>query len=122
MESLLVPATPAATQEGYEGYAVIGSGSGTVAVVTAATDLLIGVIASGATTSGKSSIALPGSIVPVKLGGTAKKFDRLQIEAAGTWIKNAGTGARVVGAILLEDGVIGDMPAALITNPMYYSA
>ena len=119
---LLIAVTPAADQTDKEGYAVEGNGSGAASVCNAATDMVIGVIVSGAATTGKSVIALPGSIANVKLGGTVKALDRLQVESDGTCIKDAGSGARAVFAMALQDGVENDLASALILAPIAYAS
>lgn len=104
-----------------EGYAVNAS-SGKAVLVTAATDLPIGVIRRGGASGALSDIALAGEIVPVKLSGNVTKGAHLQIAADGTFVTNAGSGARVLAAIALETGVSGDQVDALIITPIIYSA
>ena len=103
-----------------EGYAVKAS-SGKAALVTGVTDRTLGVIKFGAASGALSHIALPGDIVPIKLGGTVTKGQECQIEAAGTWIANAGSGGRIVAAIALESGVSGDLVDALVIAPIALS-
>lgn len=102
------------THVGKEGYAVKYSSTGTVALSAAATDLAVGVITNGGATA--SDIALPGEIVPIKLSGTVKNGQRCQLYTDGTFVVET-TGARVVAALCLEDGVSGDQVRALILPP-----
>lgn len=122
MDGRLIAVTPAATHVDYEGYAVEGDGSGAASVVNAATDVPIGVIVSGQATTGKSAIALPGSRCRVKLNGTVKALDRLQVESNGTFIKDAGSGARVVCGIAMQDGVAGDLIEAEFLQGVAYAS
>ena len=121
MDNRIIPVTPAASHVGKEGYAVVADGAGAAAVSTSGTDLPIGPIVSGSDTTGKSSVALPGSRVPVKLGGTVKALDPLKLHTDGTYIKNAA-GARTICAVAMQDGVAGDLCEAFILPPIPLSA
>jgi len=121
MDQILVSATAGAAHTDKEGYFVEASGSATVTVCNAATDRPCGVIVSGAASGSEDTIALPGSEALVKLNGTVKKHDEIQIESDGTVIKNAGSGGRVVVGQMLESGVSGDLKRALIYVPLALS-
>jgi hypothetical protein len=117
----LISATAGADHTGKEGYFVEASGTGTVTVANAATDRPCGVIVSGAESGSEDSIALPGGEALVKLNGTVKKHDEIQIESDGTVIKNAGSGSRVVVGQMLEGGVSGDLKRAFLFPPLALS-
>ena len=121
MEQKLISATAGATHTDYEGYFVEASGTGTVTICNAATDRPSGVIVSGAASGSEDTIALPGSEALVKLNGTVKKHDEIQVESNGTVIKNAGSGGRVVVGQMLESGVSGDCKRARIYVPLALS-
>lgn len=121
MESFIIAVTPAATHVGKEGYAVVANGSGAAAVSNSGTDLPIGPVVSGSDTTGRSTVALPGAIAPVKLGGTVKALDLLKLHTDGTYIKDAA-GARTVCARALQDGISGDLCPAHIMAPIPYAS
>jgi len=121
--SAIIPLTPAVDHSEKEGYFVKLS-SGEAAVVTSATDLPFGIILDGEDTDGKDSIAVCGGNagpVEVKLNGTVSMGDYLQLESDGTVIENAGSGARVLVAIALSDGVAEELIPAILLTPIYYS-
>ncbi len=105
-----------------EGYAVKASSGKAALVATGATDIPIGVIRLGGASGALSDIALPGDIVPVKLGGTVVALAHGQAENGGTFITNAGTGARVLSVLFLEGGVAGDQVDALVITPIIYAS
>lgn len=123
----VLPATPAADQSGKEGYLVnLTSVSGvlTATVSSSATVVAEGVILEGRPTTGKSSVGIHGAIsgtVRVKLSGTVSAGDKLQQAADGTLVTDAGSGARVVVGIALEDGVSGDLIEAALFTPLTLS-
>lgn len=119
----IVAMTPAADQSDKQGYLVKNS-SGDAAIVAATTDLPMGVIVDGETTSGKSSIALLNfsGTVHVKLSGTVSANDLLQVHSDGTLRVDAAAGARVVVARALEAGVSGDLIEAAFYGPLYYAS
>jgi hypothetical protein len=118
----LIAATAGADHSDKEGYFVEASGTGTVTVCNAATDRPAGVIVSGAASGSEDSIALPGGEALVKLNGTVKKHDEIQIESNGTVIKNAGSGARTVVGQMLEGGVAGDLKRAFLYAPQTFAS
>lgn len=119
----IVPMTPAADHSTKAGYFVENS-SGNASVVNATTDLPIGVIVDGETTSGKSSIALMNfsGTVHVKLSGTVNANALLQLANDGTVVTDAETGARVIVARALEAGVSGDLIEAAFYGPLVYAS
>lgn len=120
-------ATPAADQRDKEGYLVnLTSVSGvlTSTVSSSATVVAEGVILEGQNTTGKSSIGIHGALggtVRVKLSGAVSAGDKLQQAADGTLVTDAGTGARVVVGVALEDGVSGDLIEAALFTPLTLS-
>lgn len=119
----IVPMTPAADQTGKEGYLVENS-SGNAAIVNATTDLPMGVIVDGETTSGQSSVALLNfsGTVHLKLSGNVSKHALLQVANDGTVVTDAAAGARVIVARALEAGVSGDLIEAAFYGPIVYAS
>lgn len=123
----VVAATPAADQRNKEGYGVtLSSVSGvlTATVSSSATTITPGIILEGANTTGKSSIGILGTLpapVRVKLSGAVSAGAALCQAADGTWITDAGSGARVKSFIALEDGVSGDLIEASPLTPITLS-
>lgn len=126
-QAALVAATPAADQRDKEGYLVnLTSVSGvlTSTVSSSATVVAEGVILEGQNTTGKSTIGIHGALsgtVRVKLSGPVSAGDKLQQAADGTLVTDAGTGARAVVGIALEDGVSGDLIEAALFTPLTLS-
>jgi hypothetical protein len=122
-DNAIVALTPAVDQTGKEGYFVENS-TGRVAVSNAATDLPVGVIVDGETTSGKSSVALMNfaGTVRVKLSGTVAALAKLQLSTDGTCVTDATSGARVIVAQALEAGVSGDLIEAALYGPLVYTS
>jgi hypothetical protein len=115
--------TPTADHSGKEGFAVNAS-SGNAALVSAATDIPLGVILEGATTSKKDAVALcDGALagtVKVKLDGTPGTValgTYLVITATGTFKADPGTGARVRAARALESGAANELIEAVLVKP-----
>lgn len=125
--SAVVPATPAADQSSKEGYTVnLTSVSGvlTATVSSSATVVAEGVILEGRTTSAKSSIGILGALsgtVRLKLSGTVSAGDKVQQSTDGTVVTDAGSGARVVIGVALEDGVSGDLIEVATFTPLTLS-
>lgn len=121
----IIPMTPAADQTGKEGYFVEVS-SGEAAVVNAATDVPLGVILYGEDTDGQSAIGIPGALagtVRVKLGGAVTAIGtKLQLEADGTVIADAGSGARVLVAKALETGAEDELIEAALIEPEVFAS
>ena len=112
--------TPAADQTDKEGYGVTLT-DGVATLGASATVPHKGVILQGSPTTGKSTVALLGchEPVPIKLSGTVTKGDFLQQGADGTYLVDAGSGGRVVGAIALEDGISDDIIDAVLLGAPY---
>jgi hypothetical protein len=99
-----------------EGYAVKLHTDGTVIVCSAATDIPMGVLVAGAAVGSPVSVALPGTIVPVKLSGTVKQYAHGDLAADATFVTAANsTACKCVQ--FLEAGVSGDLVNALILTP-----
>lgn len=109
----------ATTLVGKEGYAVKLHTDGTVIICTAATDSPIGVLVSGAAVGANVEIALPGSIVPVKLSGTVKQFAHGDVAADATFTTSAYA-TNTMCVQFLEAGVSGDLINALVLTPCEY--
>lgn len=111
----LTPATDLSTKEGYG----VTMTAGVATIGASATVPHKGIILQGSTTSGKCTIALEDYHEPVfvKVTGTVTQGDYLQQATDGSYVVDAGSGARCLGAIALEAGVSGDLiRAALITH------
>lgn len=102
-----------------EGYAVKLHTDGTIIVCAAATDSPVGVLVAGAVAGSPVTVALPGSIVPVKLSGTVKQFAHLDVAADATFTTSAYA-TNTMCAQALEAGVSGDLINALILTPCEY--
>ena len=99
-----------------EGYAVKLHTDGTIIVCSAATDVPVGVLVAGAAVGSPVTIALPGSVVPVKLSGTVKQFAHGDVAADATFTTSAyATNTKCVQ--FLEAGVSGDLVNALVLTP-----
>jgi hypothetical protein len=116
-----ISVTPNETHVDKEGLAVKPS-SGKAALVTAATDIPIGVIVAGQATTGRSTVALPGSIAQVLLAGTVAENALLQTDGNAAFVTNAGSGNRVIFAIARQAGISGDLIEALIISPVYFAS
>lgn len=115
--------TPAADHREYEGYFGVISGS-TFAVSTSASALPFGCIVEGENTDGADTIAVCGAAketIRVKLGGTVAKGAYGQLQADGTLITDAESGARILVCIFLEAGVSGELVEAALITPVQYS-
>lgn len=122
-DNAIVAITPATDHSAKEGYFVENS-SGSCEVSNAATDLPLGVIVDGETTSGKDSVALMNfkGTVHVKLGGNVAKHAKLQLSTDGTVVTDATSGARVLVAQALEAGSTGDLIEAALYGPIPYAS
>ena len=122
----ILPLTPTSDHSGKEGYFVKAS-SGQAALVSAATDIPIGVILSGDTTSGRSSIATPavGRTVPIKITGTSPGTivlgTYLTVKSDGTAQADAGSGNRVRVARALEAGAANEIIEGYLIEPVALS-
>lgn len=121
----IVPMSPAADQTGKEGYFVKVS-SGKAAIVSAVTDVSVGVIMYGENTDGQSAIGIPGALagtVRVKLGAAVTAIGtKLQLKADGSVIPDAGTGDRVLVAKALETGAENELIEAALIEPDAYAS
>lgn len=116
--SNIITLTPAASLVGKEGYGVTATG-GVATLGASATVPHKGIVLQGALTTGKATIALESFHEPVfvKVTGTVTQGDYLQQSTDGSYVVDAGSGSRVLGAVALEAGVSGDLiRAALITH------
>ena len=118
--------TPTADHTGKEGYFVNAS-SGDAALVSAATDIPIGVITEGAPTTGKDSVALPtfSGTVKVKVTATSPGTIALgtygTIKSDGTVQADAGTGSRVRVCRFAEAAAAGELAEAYLIEPLALS-
>jgi len=106
-----------------EGYWVKAhAASGTVTLVTGATDYPFGLILKGATPPEKNSIAIPVGLagtVRVKLGADVDFGDMLKIRADATCETAAFASGEVIVALALEAGVSGELIEAALCTPLY---
>jgi len=101
---------------GKEGYAVKLDADGTIIIVNGATNVPVGVLVRGADVGFPVEVALPGSIVPVKLSGTVKQFAHGDVAADGSFVSSAyATNTKAVQ--FMEPGVAGDLVNALVLTP-----
>ncbi len=120
-EMAVIPMTPNEDQRGKEGYAVKAS-SGKAALVTADTDMALGVILDGENTDGKTTLAVADACagtVRVKLDavpGTVAVGTYLTITATGTF-KQAVTG-KTQCARALEAGAANELIEAALHKPI----
>jgi hypothetical protein len=123
----VIPLAPTADQSALRGYFVENS-SGSAAVCNAATDIPLGCIVDGATsTAGRSAIAICGSgvIAMVKVTGTSPGTitlgTYLTVKNDGTVQADAGSGGRVRVARAVEAGAAGELIAAVLIDPIALS-
>jgi len=120
----IIAMTPAVDHSEKEGYFIILT-AGLPVVSASASDVPFGVLIDGEEADGVDSIGVCGGNLPpvrVKLSGAVDKGDSLQLHTDGSVITDAETGARVIVAKALEDGVSGDLIEAVILTPIKYSA
>jgi hypothetical protein len=99
---------------------IVKYNNGTVAVNDSATASAVGLCIEGNAATKQSSIALLGAsegTFRAKAGGTVKAFQALQQKNDGTLEADAGTGARVVCAVALQDGAAGDLIEVALLAP-----
>lgn len=120
--SKIISMVTAATSVGKEGYGYTMTG-GTATIGASATVHHKGICISGAASPTKATFALAGCEQPVylKISGTVTEGDYLQQHTDGSYVVDAGSGARVVGAIALEAGVSGDLIRAALITPLTLS-
>ncbi len=117
----VLPFTPNEDHTGKEGYAVKAS-SGKAALVTADTDVPLGIILDGETTSGRSAVAVcdaGGGTVRVKLDGTPGTVavgTYLTISATGTF--KAAVSGKTQCARALEAGAANELVEAVLHRPV----
>lgn len=70
--------------------------------------------ADGSTTEAEGTIALPGSVVKIKLGENATAGKFMVPTASGTWEIGDAAGERY-GVILLENGSSGDLALGVVS-------
>jgi hypothetical protein len=119
----IIALTPAADHSEKEGY-FINLTAGVPVVCSAVTDVPFGVLIDGEEANGVDSVGVCGGNLPtilVKLSGSVSKGQTLQLHSDGSCVVDAGSGARVVVAQALEDGVSGDLIEAVILTPVKYS-
>lgn len=111
---------PSADQRERDGYLVDIAGN-TATVSASATVPAKGLILDGDREGGASSIMILGpaaGTVRVRLSGAVTKGDRLQQAADGTLVADAGSGARVVAGVAMEDGGAGWLIEAVMHMPI----
>jgi hypothetical protein len=107
----LVQLTPAADYTNHEGYGMTWTGD-VCTVSASATTQIRGVIVVGGTVAQGVTLAVLGATngaINFKLGGAVTRGDKLCQHTDGTFITDAGTGARVMVAIADQSGVAGDL-------------
>lgn len=117
----LVPNETHVDKEGY----LVRVASGKAALSASATVEADGVILDGEATTGKSSVALLGGnigLIRMKLTGAVSQGGRLIQHTDGTVKADTATGARVVVAKAIEDGVDGELVAVLPCTPIVYTS
>lgn len=120
-------ATPPSDYSALEGYGVtigVTAGALTATVSASATVVIEGIIAEAGTVAQGVGVQVPGAgsgTMHVKLSGTVTAGDKIQQAADGTFVTDAGAGARVVVGIALESGVSGDLIEAAIQTPVTLS-
>jgi len=124
-ENAILPLTPAADYTGKEGY-FVKIATGKCTLCTATTDVPIGVILEGFSTTGKCSVGLIGAglagTVKVKVTatspGTIVLGSPLELAAEDGTVKlGTGAGATVVGTAL-ESGAAGELIEAMLSLPV----
>ena len=120
-DSAIIALVPSADHSEKEGY-FVNLVSGLAALVSATTDLPIGVILEGEGTDGQDSIALQnfGGIVSVKVVGTATAGADGQLNNDGS-VKDDTSGTRVVVCRFLESGTTGALVKAVLYRPLALS-
>lgn len=127
-DNAIIALVPAADLTGKEGYFIDVDATEKATLIDAVTDLPLGVILEGSTTSGRSSVAvLSGGFrgtVRLKLDatpGTVKTGTWLQTTATGTVKADAGSGSRVLVAQALESGSANELIEAVLFKPVLLS-
>jgi len=115
----IIPVTAGEDLSEKEGFFVKLSG-GEAVLCDATSDIPFGVVVDGAEEDGMATIAVCGGnagTLHVSAGGNVSKGDYLQLEAEGDVIEDAGTGARVIVGVALEDGTDGALIEAIAITP-----
>ncbi len=116
-----VAAADYSTNEGYGVNLTTVSSALTATVSSSATVVIEGIIAEAGTVAQGVGVVIPGSepgSVHVKLSGVVAAGDKIQQAADGTFVTDAGSGARVVVGIALEAGVSGDLIEMAMQTPV----
>lgn len=119
----IIAMTPAVDHSEKIGYFVILT-AGLPVVSASAADVPFGVLLDGEEADGVDSIGICGGNfgpAEVKLSAAVSKGDYLQLHSDGSVIEDAATGARVIVALALEDGVSGALIEAVILTPVKYA-
>jgi len=123
-ESAIIPVSTLASYHGLEGRLVNLSGD-TVELSSSALVPATGVLLDAGDRDGNQAVLFvlgpPGGTIRVKASGTITKGDRLQQGADGTFVTDAGSGARVVVGVALESAVSGDLFEAALHVPVSLS-
>lgn len=114
-DNAIIPQTPAADYTTKKGYTV-GIAAGVATISTSATTVVNGVIVDPNDTAAgyaaeKVSVAILGAVkgtIPIRCGGSITAGARVQQHTDGTIITDAGTSARVIIGVALQDGVAGE--------------
>lgn len=112
----IIPQTPSASHVDKEGY-LVDLAAGVATISTSATTPAKGVILEGAPTTGKSSIGILGGLAGayrLRAGGNITAGAEVQQHTDGTVVTDAGSGARVIVGVALEDAVTGQLFRAVI--------
>ncbi len=123
-ETPIIALTPAADYSALAGRLVSVSGD-TCELLDNALTPAHGILLDGGTgTDGHATVAIlgpPFGTVRVKASGTITKGDRIQQGADGTVVTDAGSGARVIVGVALENAVSGDLFEAALHQPISLS-
>ncbi len=112
--------TPATDLTGKEGYGVTISGN-TATLSASATVPIDGVIVVGGTVAQGVSVAILGAVngaIDFKISGAVTRGAKLTQSNDGTFVTDAGSGARVQSAVANETGIANDLIAAFPRTPV----
>ena len=114
-DNAIIPQTPAANMSDKKGYLVTIDGDEATLSASATTVANGVVIEPNDTAAGyaaeKVSVAILGAVkgtVPMRCGGSITAGARVQQHTDGTILTDAGTSARVIVGVALQDGVAGE--------------
>lgn len=114
------PFTPSATHVDKEGY-LVDLAADTATISSSASVPAKGVILEGQATTGKSSIGILGALpapVYLRASGAITKGAEVQQAADGTVVTDAGSGARVIVGVAMENAVSGQKFEAVAHKPV----